>query len=120
MEMTCWNCGTALTGVIMPLSRRETCTQCHAELHTCRQCLHFDPAVSDQCREDRAEQVREKDRANFCDYFALNSTPQRAGEKTSDVSPELAALFGLPADGADHTPSSNPLDALFKDSNDDS
>ncbi len=82
----------------MPMSRREQCPHCNNELHVCRQCQHFDQRVSDQCREDRAEQVREKGRANFCDYFELRPNPQLAEQKTTEVSDELAALFGLDKD----------------------
>lgn len=97
----------------MPLSRREECPQCRAEIHACRQCAHYDAQVSDQCREDRAEQVTDKTSANFCDYFKLK--PDQAGEPAGaeKVSDELAALFGLaeqPSDSED----GNPLDELFK------
>ena len=98
MDLVCWQCGEQVTGVIMPLSRRETCTHCLSELHSCRQCEHYDPRISDQCREDRAEQVSRKSVANFCDYFKLNDQPKREADKSSEVSPELAALFGLNTD----------------------
>ena len=88
--LVCWKCGTALKGVPMPLSRRAECLACHAELHVCRLCHFYAPRVEGKCREDRAEEVREKERANFCDYF----TPaDRAGEAPSGAgkSPEEQA-----------------------------
>jgi len=32
-------------------------------------CIYFDARVPRQCREDGAEDVRDKDRLNFCDWF---------------------------------------------------
>jgi hypothetical protein len=32
-------------------------------------CLYFDARVPRQCREDGAEDVGDKDRLNFCDWF---------------------------------------------------
>ena len=32
-------------------------------------CIYFDARVPRQCREDGAEEVRDKDRLNFCDWF---------------------------------------------------
>ena len=37
-------------------------------------CVFFDAAVPRQCREDGAEEVREKDRLNFCDWFKPNES----------------------------------------------
>jgi len=82
----------------MPLSRREECPHCRSELHCCRQCQHFDERVSDQCREERAEQVSRKSSANFCDYFKLHVNPAKEPNKSAEVSAELAALFGLSSD----------------------
>ncbi|EQD61381.1 hypothetical protein B2A_03251 [mine drainage metagenome] len=32
-------------------------------------CVEYDTSVAKHCREPTAEEVREKDRANFCDFF---------------------------------------------------
>ena len=91
----CWKCGTTIEKLILPLSRREECPKCHAELHVCRMCVDYDPNVSDQCRQDRAEAVSDKTRANFCDYFKLSNTAYRGGDnKSSAAKADLAALFG--------------------------
>lgn len=92
----CWKCGAELKELILPLSRREECPDCRAELHVCRMCEWYDPRVSDHCREDRAETVSDAARANFCDYFKLStntfSEKQSAGQSAAKA--ELEALFG--------------------------
>jgi hypothetical protein len=51
------------------VSLREECPKCRSDVHTCRNCEFYDPKVYNECRETQAEIVREKDRANRCDYF---------------------------------------------------
>lgn len=56
-------------------------------------CEFYDPASHWECRESIPERVKDKDRANFCDYFRL----RRGGEAPSGPSQsaqELRRLFG--------------------------
>ncbi len=94
--LLCWKCGAALNNIILPLSRREECPQCRAELHVCRMCHYFDKHIADQCREERAETVSNKTTANFCDYFQLNHQAYQAEAQqgSRQAKAELAALFG--------------------------
>ena len=39
----------------------------------CKNCRFYDPTAYNECREPSAEVVREKERANFCDYFEAGS-----------------------------------------------
>ena len=94
-NLTCWKCGAALDALPQPLSRRAECPNCHAELHVCRLCRHFDPAKAKQCREPVADEVKDKTRANFCDWFQAQALvhASSAGKATAKRA-ELAALFG--------------------------
>ena len=51
--------------------RIETCQNCGADLHACLNCASYDKKVAYQCRDRRAEEVADKDRANFCEYFEM-------------------------------------------------
>ncbi len=94
--LICWKCGASLKEVRFPLSRRAECPACHAELHVCRMCVHYNPRVSDHCDEPLAEHPRETGRANFCDYFKPRPdayvSPDTA--KARSARDELNALFG--------------------------
>lgn len=92
----CWKCGAELKELILPLSRREECPACRAELHVCRMCEWYDPRVADHCREDRAETVCDATRANFCDYYKLsaNTFSRKDTAKQTVAKAELEALFG--------------------------
>lgn len=124
-KLSCWNCGTALDDVLLPVSRHEYCPDCAEAVHCCRMCRHFDAALAEQCREDRAEPPTNKESANFCDFFqpvlgggAETSDPAAAGARA-----RLEALFGRadPAGTADDAAADTPddarrrLDALFDD-----
>jgi hypothetical protein len=53
----------------LPLTRRDICKQCSADLHACKLCEFYDLSKAKHCREPIAEEVSDKQRANFCDYF---------------------------------------------------
>lgn len=54
------------------VGRTEVCLHCDADLHCCYQCQFYDQKSHHECREPQAEYVSEKDKANFCDYFAFD------------------------------------------------
>jgi hypothetical protein len=53
------------------IGRRDVCLSCGMDLHCCFNCVFYDRAASKQCRETVTELVREKEKANFCEYFAF-------------------------------------------------
>lgn len=95
-ELRCFRCGASLAALSLPLSRRDACPSCAVHLHACRMCRFFDPAVPKQCLEDDAEEVTDKERANFCEWFSPDPEafdPARAGQAAA-AETKLAALFG--------------------------
>jgi hypothetical protein len=94
--LVCWKCGADLEALTLPLSRRDECKHCRAELHACRMCVEYDVRVAKHCREPTAEEVSDKQRANFCDHFrprpgAWQPPDQAAVDKSRA---ELERLFG--------------------------
>lgn len=113
-NLICWKCGAALDDLPQPLSRRAECPACHAELHACRLCRHFAPDKAKQCREPVADEVKDKTRANFCDWF--QPKPQAHAAASAPTPPARAALDALFGGGEDRTqPDSarQALDELF-------
>lgn len=101
--LSCWQCGNILKNVILPMSRREECPLCSADQHVCKMCKEFDGR--NNCSESRAEDVRDREKANFCDYFSPSgevsvkaSGQQARKQKESDAKAQLAALFGEEAE----------------------
>ena len=91
-ELICFNCSAKMnfTGLV---GRRDECSQCRSDVHVCKNCEHYDPKSYNECRETSAEVVREKDRANFCDFF----TPRKGGlggvDKAAALRAAAEALF---------------------------
>lgn len=94
-QFHCWQCGKPLEALILPMSRREECVACHADQHVCKMCEFFNDSGRGDCREDRAEWISDRERANFCDYFkpsvANINTKSLANERAKV---EFAELFG--------------------------
>lgn len=107
---------------------RAECDACSADLHVCIACRMHDRYVENECREDQADPVAQKDRRNLCEYFK----PQPIGADAADhaaaeAKRKLAALFGAapstssapaslpPPSGADAAAEAKrKLDELFK------
>lgn len=87
----CFKCSTS-TPVLGTVGFREECFKCKTDLHVCKNCAHYDPTAYNECRETSADVVREKDRANFCDYFTPGSGPG-AGQQKDDLLSAAEALF---------------------------
>lgn len=68
MDLKCFSCGTA-NAILEKVGFRAECEKCGADLHVCKNCHFYDPKVYNECRETSAEVIREKERANYCEYF---------------------------------------------------
>ncbi|MGH8397042.1 MAG: hypothetical protein ACRETA_02200 [Gammaproteobacteria bacterium] len=79
----------------MPLSRISVCLSCRAELHVCRMCEFYDTRKAESCSEPRADPPKDKQRANFCEYFqprvnAWQAPDSSTADKAKD---DLQKLF---------------------------
>ena len=118
--LVCWKCGASLADLTLPLGRLEECRTCRAELHVCKMCEWYSLSVAKQCRETVAEEVKDKERANFCDYFK----PRPGAYVPADVAgsskarTDLDALFGGTKNAAAEPTAAErakaELDKLFK------
>jgi len=95
-KLKCYRCGASLAELSLPLRRLEECPECTAELHVCRMCTHYAPLLPEACDEDDAPDVKEKARANFCDYFKPKPDAYTPGEQAAEAEAQaaLGALFG--------------------------
>lgn len=94
--LVCWKCGTSIADLSLPLSRFDECRTCRASLHACRLCEFYLTTVAKQCREPIAEEVRDKERANYCDYFKPRAGAFVAGKDAEQerARAALESLFG--------------------------
>jgi hypothetical protein len=51
------------------VSVTDKCKNCDTDLHTCRNCLNFDPAARNECTKPVEVRVSNKSVNNFCPLF---------------------------------------------------
>lgn len=95
-NIRCYRCGASLAALSLPLSRQDECPECENYLHVCRMCVFYDKNVPKQCREDDAEEVIEKERLNFCEWFKPSDSAFDADRKDGEDAARAALedLFG--------------------------
>jgi hypothetical protein len=86
MEVVCFSCRKANVS-LGKIGFRDECSHCRNDLHVCKNCDFYDPKVYNECRETSADVVREKERANFCDFFS----PSKGGVGVTDEKARLKA-----------------------------
>lgn len=91
----------ALCGAIVPppveIHHDSQCPKCKADLHSCKNCRHFDTAQRFECTQEIPERIMKKDLRNTCSFFTPRTSVER---ETRD------------SGGANsHPPPSNPSDA---------
>jgi len=70
----CSNCGAVLAPGFDP---NGACPRCSFELHSCKQCVHFDTGKQFECTEPIPERITKKDAKNDCKFFAFRMTIEK-------------------------------------------
>jgi predicted RNA-binding Zn-ribbon protein involved in translation (DUF1610 family) len=90
---TCHSCGKSVAQKVV--GRRDECPHCGAELYICLNCRFYDKWSSRECREPQAEPPREKDRANFCEFFEFGASGGGAPQEQSEAQKAAAAFDAM-------------------------
>ena len=109
--LQCYQCGASLEKLSLPLRRLDECPECLRELHVCRMCLFYDAHRPKNCIEEEAPEIREMERANFCDYFKPSPDAHIPGnlEAEQNAREKLTTLFAGVDNDTNHTEqSTNP------------
>jgi hypothetical protein len=70
----CSRCGNMLALTVEADSR---CSRCGVDLHSCVQCVNFDPGAPLECTERIPARIAPKDVKNDCTLFAPRTTVER-------------------------------------------
>jgi hypothetical protein len=95
----CAECGQDLS-TAFDIQMESHCPKCSADLHTCRNCRHFDTAARFECSQPIKERLGRKAAANRCPLFTARTI----------VVKELGQAAATPTAAASHAPSSRPAD----------
>ncbi|MBL8150892.1 MAG: hypothetical protein JNN15_13280 [Blastocatellia bacterium] len=69
--MICHRCKAEIAVNGRPM-RSDVCISCGSDLKACLNCNLYDQFSPNQCREPYSDPVRDKEKANFCDFFQPN------------------------------------------------
>lgn len=73
----CSLCGTFVNVDVGGIAVDATCPKCHSDLHSCKNCVSFDPGARFQCRKPITERIPKKDLRNECALFEPRKTIER-------------------------------------------
>ena len=83
----CSQCGTLLSNAgEVP----EKCPKCGFELHSCKQCMYFDPSSRFECMQAVPERVPRKDVKNQCTFYAIRVTTEKETTTPAAAKPASA------------------------------
>jgi hypothetical protein len=74
MRARCSNCGAVLAPGFDPNGQ---CPRCKLEMHSCKQCVHFDTALQFECTQPIPERIAKKDAKNECTFFEFRMTVEK-------------------------------------------
>ncbi len=100
----CHYCGTDV-GNPREIYRNSTCSGCGKDLKICLNCRFYAPGAHWDCNETVEEMVADKERANFCTFFAFSN-------RTSQE-PRVPGAPGAQGARASEDKARRKLDKLF-------
>ena len=73
----------------------SSCTNCRADLHTCRQCSYFDPGARFECGKTILTRIVNKNARNTCELFTPRTIVERetSSGAPTDARQAFANLF---------------------------
>jgi predicted RNA-binding Zn-ribbon protein involved in translation (DUF1610 family) len=78
----CAQCGTVLAA-----ATEAKCPKCGFELHSCKQCMYFDPGSRFECMQPIKERVSRKDARNECPSYEIRVTREKETSTPSSLRP---------------------------------
>jgi hypothetical protein len=83
----CAQCGTVLLQGIPPTG---LCPKCGFELHSCKQCMYFDPGSRFECMQPVTERVAKKDARNDCTFYEIRVIREKETSTPASLRPNDA------------------------------
>jgi hypothetical protein len=91
----CAECGAILENLSETLGQ---CPKCKFELHSCKQCEHFDPSSRFECNQPISERISPKGKRNNCTFFSIRvrlekETSSKQAQRPNDARQAFENLF---------------------------
>ncbi len=82
----CAQCGT----VLQAIPPTGLCPKCGFELHSCKQCMYFDPGSRYECMQPIKERIAKKDARNDCTFYEIRVTREKETSTPASLRPNDA------------------------------
>jgi len=82
----CAQCGT----VLQSIPPTGLCPKCGFELHSCKQCMYFDPGSRFECMQPVTERIPKKDARNNCTFYEIRVTREKETSTPATLRPNNA------------------------------
>jgi hypothetical protein len=69
----CAQCGT----VLQEVPPTGLCPKCGFELHSCKQCMYFDPGKRFECMQPILVRIEKKDARNDCTFYEIRASREK-------------------------------------------
>jgi hypothetical protein len=79
----CNNCATEIQIFEETIQMTAKCRNCGTDLHTCRNCLNFDPSARNECTKPVEVRVTSKSSNNLCPFFDPKVLVEKQGSGTA-------------------------------------
>ena len=107
----CFSCATTL---LPEVDFHTVCAKCKAELHCCKQCVHFDSSTRFQCLKSIPVRIVAKDRANTCEFFMPRVTVAKDAQPMGPVERNATVYHSAPDAARNVSDARAAFDSLFK------
>jgi hypothetical protein len=82
----CAQCGT----VLQAIPPTGLCPKCGFELHSCKQCMYFDPGSRFECMQPVKERIAKKDARNECNFYEIRVIREKETSTPASLRPNDA------------------------------
>ena len=91
--MKCALCGTTLPLSFDDITLSSQCSNCKADLHSCKHCVHFDPASRFECTQPIEKRINPKDERADCEFFEIRTTVEKDVSSSQSQPDDARAAF---------------------------
>ncbi len=103
----CWHCKKELQELPAKMPFRALCDHCSAWLHSCKNCVYYQPGLPNDCKVPGTEYVPDREGANFCEEFKQATIEAKEDNSLSDAAKKLF--------GEDDIPKKKDFNSLFEE-----
>lgn len=89
----CSMCGGTLPSSFTEVGATSQCPKCATDLHTCKNCVFFDPGARFECSEAIPQRVSNKNDRNDCRFFEIRTAVEKATTSVRERPLEPREMF---------------------------